>query len=428
MSDPPSLQSPTLRTLQRDLRKRKRAALKPFWQHVTRLGTPLIEPLVNDRHHSLLTFLWKAGPGTERVALRSFSFGWFGPDTELTRLPASNVWYRTFTVPDDFRATYTIAVNDLLTDVESWEEWAQRMGTYHLDPFNPRRSSLIPRDPAFPKDPWNNSSSTTSLVELPRAPHHRELVARKGVPRGSVRRYRLRSRILGDSRRIWVYRPAGFRPRANNLHVAIVFDGTWYTTAVPTPTILDNLAAEHRIPPVVGVFVDSRRICTDRLRDMVYRPEPFGRFLAKELLPWVETTVGIRCHPDRTALIGASGGGLCALRFALEYPEHFRLVLSQSGSLWAEDPVRHEPGAVLSLILDRAQPAPLRIYMEAGLFETRGTVNGASLLSANRHVRDLLRLKGYRLTYREFSSGHEFERWRQSVVGGLTTLIGPRAA
>jgi enterochelin esterase-like enzyme len=179
---------------------------------------------------------------------------------------------------------------------------------------------------------------------------------------------------------------------------------------------------------VVGVFVDARRICTDRLRDMVFHPEPFGRFLVHELLPWVEKFAGIRCRPDRTALIGASGGGLCALRFALEYPEHFRLVLSQSGSLWAEDPIRHEPGTVVSLILDRPRPAPLRIYMEAGALETWGPYQGASLLSANRHVRDVLRLKGYRLTYREFSGGHEFECWRQSLVDGLSTLMGPRAA
>lgn len=428
MSDPAPLQSPTLRKLQQNLRGRKRAALKPFWNRIARSGTPLIEPLAKDRHHSLLTFVWRARPGTERVALRSWSFGWSGPNTELARLPASDVWYRTFKVPDDFRGTYTFAVNDPLTEVRSWEEWAGRMQTYHLDPLNPRQSVLLPRDPAFPKDPMNNSSAKSSLVELPRAPYHRELVSRKRIPRGTVRRYRLRSRILGDSRRIWVYRPPGFLPRVGNLHVAIVFDGWLYTTAIPTPTILDNLAAEHRIPPVVGVFVDSRRMCTDRLRDMVYHPEPFGRFLAKELLPWIEKAVGIRCHPDRTALIGASGGGLCAVRFSLDYPNMFRLVLSQSGSLWAEDPARHEPGAVLGLILNHPRPAPLRIYMEAGVFDTWSPVNGASLLSANRHVRDVLRMKGYNLTYREFSGGHEFDCWRQSIVGGLTTLMGPHVA
>jgi enterochelin esterase family protein len=417
-----------LRAFQRDLRKRKRAALKPFWQRVTRSGTPLIEPLKVDRHRSILTFLWKHRRGTERVAVRSLAFGLFGPNTELSRIPKSDVWYRSYIVPNDFRDAYKIAVNDSLEDFSSWEEWGIREKTWLLDPRNAHRIEMEP-DRAFPKDPLNNNAYSRSLVDLPRAPRHRELNPRRDVPQGTLQRYRFRSQILGDSRRIWVYRPAGFRADDRRLRVAVVFDGSWYTSRlIPTPTILDNLAAEGKIPPVLGVFVDARRLCTDRLRDMVYRPEPFGQFLVQELLPWVEKTVGVHCHPDRTALVGLSGGGLCALRFALQYPEHFRLVLSQSGSFWAEDPVRHEPGSVIGAILARPRPLPLRIYMEAGTFENRAGDGEVSLLGANRHVRDVLRLKGYAVTYREFHGGHEFQCWRQSLVDVLPSLMGPRAA
>jgi enterochelin esterase family protein len=355
------------------------------------------------------------------------AFGLFGPNTELSRLPGSDVWYRSYVVPNDFRDSYKVAVNDPLVDISSWEEWGAREKTWLIDPRN-RHQVERGRDRAFPKDPLSYSLYERSLVELPRAPRHREVNPHRGVSEGTLRRYRIRSRILGDSRRIWVYRPAGFHAENRRLRVAIVFDGPWYTGEIPTPTILDNLAAEGKIPPVLGVFVDARRVCTDRLRDMVYRPEPFGRFLVQELLPWVEKTVGIRFHPDRTALVGLSGGGLCALRFALEYPEHFRLVLSQSGSLWAEDPVRHEPGSVIGAILARPRPLPLRIYMEAGTFENRAGDSEVSLLGANRHVRDVLRLKGYAVTYREFHGGHEFQCWRQSLVDALPSLMGPRAA
>lgn len=427
MSDPARLQSPTLQALQLELRRRKRAALKPFWERVARSGTPLVEPLKGDRHSAVVTFLWKHRPGVERVAVRSLAFGLFGPNTDFSRLPGSDVWYRSYVLPWDFRDSYKIAINDPITDFTTWEEWMAREKTWFLDPRNPLRVERG-RDRAFPKDPMNNTPYERSLVELPRAPRHREVNPRRGVPRGSVRRYRVHSRILGDSRRVWVYRPAGFRAEDRRLRVAIVFDGPWYTGEIPLPTILDNLAAEGKIPPVLGVFVDARRMCTDRLRDMVYRPEPFGRFLVRELLPWLSKTVGVRCRPDRTALVGLSGGGLCALRFALEYPRHFRLVLSQSGSLWAEDPVRHESGAVIGSILRSLRPLPLRIYMEAGTFENRAGDGEVSLLGANRHVRDVLRLRGYDLTYREFHGGHEFQCWRQSVVDGLTTLFGPHAA
>ena len=420
------LESPTLRSLRRDLAKRGRLALKPFWRNVAARGTPLVEPNPGDSGRPLLTFLWRNRTGTERVAVRSLAFGLFGPNTEFSRLPTSDVWYRTYIVPDDFRDSYKIAVNDPLEDFSSWEEWGERERIWRLDPNNSRRVEGGP-DRAFPKDPINGNPYAHSVVELPRAPRHSELNRHRGVPQGTVRRCRLRSRILEDTRRIWVYRPAGIRADGRGAHVAVVFDGTWYTGLIPMPTILDNLTAAGKIPPILGVFVDARRICTDRLRDMLYRPEPFGRFLVRELLPWIEKQEHVRCRPERTALVGLSGGGLCALRYALEYPQHFGLVLSQSGSFWAEDPIRHEPGTVIGAILRQSRPLPLKIYLEAGTFENR-TDGGVSLLDANRHVRDVLRLKGYPVTYREFHGGHEFQCWRQSLVGGLVDLFGTQAA
>ena len=427
MTDRPPLESPTLQRLQGGLRNRKRAALVPFWNRVASSGTPLVERRKGNRRQSLLTFLWKGRPGTKRVAVRSMAFGLENPETELARLPGSDVWYRSFTVPNDLRALYQFGVDDLTTPIQNWPDWMAREKGWRVDPLNPRRFTCVP-DRQFPKDPMNYRTTTFSYVELPRAPRHAEADPQKGVEQGTIQRHRIRSRILGDSRRVWLYLPAGFRDGKRGLHVAIFFDGFWCTTpGYPVATILDNLVAEGRVPPVVGVLVDARRMCTDRWRDMVYRPEPFGRFLVRELLPWVERTLGTRCRPERTALVGWSGGGLSALRYALAYPDHFGLVLSQSGSFWVEDPLRHEPGAVIGAILNQPRPAPLRVYMEAGIYEDRTGGSGVSLLSANRLVRDVLKLKGIRLTYREFTGGHDITCWRQSLVDGLVDIFGNRA-
>lgn len=43
----------------------------------------------------------------------------------------------------------------------------------------------------------------------------------------------------------------------SNANVLIVFDGAIYVNRIPTPTILDNLYAEHRIGPTIAIFVDN---------------------------------------------------------------------------------------------------------------------------------------------------------------------------
>jgi enterochelin esterase-like enzyme len=54
--------------------------------------------------------------------------------------------------------------------------------------------------------------------------------------------------------------------------------------------------------------------------------------------------------------------------------------------------------------------------MEVGRFD--------SLLNINGEFRDILLLKGYPVTYREFDLGHDYFYWRGSLPDGLISLIG----
>lgn len=65
---------------------------------------------------------------------------------------------------------------------------------------------------------------------------------------------------------------------------------------------------------------------------------------------------------------------------------------------------------------------PLRFYSEPQRYDAG--FYGADILAAARHMRDLLRLKGYRATHREFNSGHDGYTQRGSVAGGLMALPG----
>jgi enterochelin esterase-like enzyme len=62
--------------------------------------------------------------------------------------------------------------------------------------------------------------------------------------------------------------------------------------------------------------------------------------------------------------------------------------------------------------------------MDPGLFEVDLTGRGAAILIPNRHLRDVLRAKGYEVTYQEFPGGHDYINWRGKFADGLITLLG----
>ena len=87
---------------------------------------------------------------------------------------------------------------------------------------------------------------------------------------------------------------------------------------------------------------------------------------------------------------------------------------------------RKRPPGCTTLIFQHAA-APRRdiaYYLEAGIFEAGRYEKGVDLLGSNRHLRDALRAKGYRVTYDEFAGGHSDLNWRSGFARGLLALVG----
>jgi len=295
---------------------------------------------------------------------------------------------------------------------------AERMGKWQIDPLNPR-TFVFPKDDEFPE----SVELVRSVVEMPDAPAQPRIQPRDGVSTGKVEMYRLKSDILDNERRVWVYTPPGYTSDGKPYSLLVLFDGHAYLDLVPTPTILDNLLAEGLIPPVVAVFPDSLDGAT-RMREMLLY-SPFNDFVAQELVPWTRERYHVTSDPAQTIVGGSSAGGLTAGFVALEYPEVFGNVLAQSGAFrWTPGDREHEWLARQFAIREKL---PLKFYIEAGILEVNSLLalgDGPNLIIASRHIRNVLEAKGYPVHYAEFAGGHDYLSWRGTLADGLLALIG----
>ena len=401
MTTETTLVSPRLFTLQREIEAGDDAALSTFWQEVSQQGTPLIESIEGEDKYVLITFLFRAPADSQNVSVVGALGGRGWISEPMTCLPNTDVWYKTYRARHDVRTDYRLALD----------------GVEQPDPLNPK-SQVFPAD----EESYFSKGMITSVLELPAAPPQVWISRRSGVVSGQVERHRLRSHILDNERRIWVYTPPGYTPESGPYALLILFDRWIYPEIIPAPIILDNLIASDSMPPLVAIMISCINMET-RNREFPCNPS-FTDFLAQELMPWVRQHYHVTADPAQTIVGGASFGGLAAAYAGLRRSEIFGKVLCQSGSflLKPKDDVEYE---WLTRQYVVSPHVPLSFYLEAGLLETDTDAGDEpSLLVASRHMRDVLQAKGYAVHYAEYSGGHNFVCWQGSLADSLLALIG----
>lgn len=409
--------SPRIDTLRHSVEAGDLSAVETFWEEMKAAGTPLIEPLPERDDFALVTILWRADEATTHVVfyselLRGMSWNRW-EDALLFRMPGTSLFYRTYRVQTDTRFVYWIAPNHPLHHMKEVQDWESYHAGWRLDPLNPR---------VFIQD------LDRSYVEMPAAPPQTWFQPCDDVPAGHVDHIPWHSKLLDNDRSVWVYTPPGYQPDGKPLPLLFLFDGNVYTSFIPAPIICDNLIAAGEIPPLIMVMLDSP--CREQ---ELYCDDKFVDFLVQELYPWVRQTYHVTANPRQTIVGGVSAGGEAAAFTGLRHPEIFGNVLSQSGAFgwdreaWAAPRWSYEiPSADSWLIAQfaAAERLPLRFYLEAGLLEDQRDSPVSTILRANRHLRDVLRAKGYSLHYREYCGGHQYINWRGTLPEALMALLG----
>ena len=375
-----------------------------FWAMVEARGTPLVEDGQDGR--KIVTFL---GRGASRN-IRLFGAP-SGDHEELQRLGGSDVWFKSFDVPDDTRLSYQLAFDVPDVPGTARDRRIAILATAKADPLN-RHPWPVEAADAYNQD---------SVLELANATPQPWL-AEKDNPGGTLTTLSVESRALGNRRDITIYRPPGFDPAREDTVLLFVFDADQYLERVPTPRILDNMIAAGAIPPTVAVFIANPDRAA-RARELPANPA-FADFMARELFPLVEQETGLTAPAARTALAGSSYGGLAAATVALRHPDVFGNVLSMSGSFWWSPPGTPEAEReYVAGLVAKGRKQPLRFFLSAGLFET-GAHGTAGILETSRHLRDVLTAKDMPVIYRDYAGGHDYLVWQGVIADGLIALFG----
>jgi enterochelin esterase family protein len=250
-------------------------------------------------------------------------------------------------------------------------------------------------------------------------------IEKKDVPKGRTESLTIDDRQYNRPRKIWVYTPPGYdagKAAAPN-RLIITFDGEDYIKDIPAPVILDNLLAAGKIYPTVQVFVDNSE---DRLGDLANH-QKFADFVAKDLLPWVQSNYRVGKEPDKIVLAGYSAGGLAAAFVGFKYPNLFGNVFAQSGAFWRGNEGASTPSEWVTEQYRTAAKLNQRFYLEVGGAENIKGVGGSTMIETNQRLRDVLISKGYEVSYREVPNAvHNPEHWRAQFADGIIYLIGKK--
>lgn len=405
------LYSPQLRLLAQELQTGNTTALIRFWQQIGQRGTPLIEPQ-NDQQF-LVTLLWrdrKEPVGTLQCSLGGIlNSRRMAP--ELEHLEGTDLWYKSYRLPDNVSATYHFFVN----------------GTPTPDPLCPRTFVVPPDDVS----PFGEHETRLAIVELPNAMSQPWLEQRAETRRGQFSTQLLHSALVGHDYRLCVYTPHNYQPGGEAYPLLLLYDAWTYTQVIPTQTILDNMIAAGILPPIIAVlFGHNKR--EERMREMAFY-QPFFQCVMQELLPYIEQHYHISSDPMKTIVAGASMGGIAAVYSGLCYPERFGNILSHTGSFQAgppQDKAFERIERMLHKHTSMHMRPSQRFYLDVGALERDemgfGMPDGGpNALMSNRAMQALLHAKGYAVTYWEYPGGHDLLWAPATLAAGLQALLSP---
>ena len=214
------------------------------------------------------------------------------------------------------------------------------------------------------------------------------------------------SKILGESRKVWVYVPAGASDSKKKYPVLYLLDGdAHFSSVVGMIQQLSSVNGNTVCPEMIVVGIPN----TDRTRDLtptrsLLGPdgdiekdfktsgggEKFVSFISSELMPHIESTYPVAPYK---VLVGHSFGGLTVMNIVINHPAMFNSYVAIDPSMWwdkrklltqAKDVFKEKKFDGKSLFLGIANTMPPGMDTLQVRLDTSGRTN---------HIRSIITLK-----------------------------------
>lgn len=228
------------------------------------------------------------------------------------------------------------------------------------------------------------------------------------IPKGSIEEVTIFSQYLGTQERLMIYTPHRYSP-LYSYPVLYVQDGDDYLSLGRLPSLLDKLSDTRETEDVIVVFIPvDKAERTSRYHPKGSSYAAYKRFLAEEVVSFMDRNYSTHPLGHARTLLGESLGGVVSLFTALTYPHTFGQVASQSGAFTPD---------LCQSIKEWNVDSSLSIYLEIGERESfietsRGNLN---LVEGNEVLRDVLVQKEITLRYETFEGDHTWGYWQENL-------------
>lgn len=294
--------------------------------------------------------------------------GWNPTGRNFTRLRDTDLWYRKEVFEDNARLDYKLVIGS---------NWT-------LDPKNPNRIG--------------GGFGPNSELAMPKYEQPEEIESRDGIDKGSISEFQITSTHTGKTYDVYVYLPASYN-ESNEYPVAYFQDGSDYLNLASTKNVLDNLIADNKITPAIGVFV----VPNDRNIEYAFDDRfKYTDFFVNELVPHIDGNYATIASAASRAVIGDSYGGNISAIIAFQNPEVFGNCGIHSGAFQPNN--FHTNGIVMD-----GKNKDIKVATIWGTYE------GSSLPPNMRKVKDYLIETGYDIVWKELPEGHSWGLWRATT-------------
>lgn len=234
---------------------------------------------------------------------------------------------------------------------------------------------------------------------------------------GKIEEIHFYSNELQEEMELLLYLPSHYSPLYKH-NVVLASDGKDYFQLGRIGRVAEELMEEELIDPVIIVGIPYKTV-PERRR--MYHPEgdrhqAYIRFLAHELIQYIDETYPTYQMGSSRMLIGDSLAASISLLTAAKYPNCFGKVVLHS-------PFVNEH--VMEAVKSIQDPAALSIYQVIGQQETAvpTTADGRlDFLTPNRELHELIKEKGFPYFYEELDGDHTWKSWQPDIRRALLQI------